>query len=460
MIEVKGRRFSFTLPSGANGPENFAAFSLGTAIELSWDAVATATNYKLYRNTVNNESTALLINTSNELEYVDIARAASTTYYYWVSAIVASLETTKTPIIKSTGAFRTDIILPGTLESPTGFYNPPGQNLMTTYGLSPGDVIVLQAGYYDQLYFTGYFDDITITSGSTGTVNILGFVNFGPEGKHHKLVGNMAANKNIVINSGLDGYFASSSRASGSIYYRNLDLQDNFMGIQVEHRDNTDLEYPSYLLDYQDLTIRDVNIDGTGQEAMYIGSNIVSDHQIYGVIRDCTVANCGRDGIQCRNGIFTIDNNTVTNVGTNAESAHGHGILYGGGGGSTNINEKTYITNNTVSDAEVYGIFANGYGYVWIEGNNIQSNTESAIYCKNYESNSEDILNIGFQHFTIKDNSLNTTDPSSPLSIDIRRDPVKCPVTVDLYSDNTLSDGVYIEDGVNGPNNGITTNNL
>lgn len=453
----KGRHRPISVPQPVT---NLVATALGTSIELTWDDDPAASTYRIYRNTVNDYTTATFHDQA-ENSWVHTNLTQSTVYYYWISKRISGNTGVKAFTSKSTGAFRTDIITPGLIGSPTVFYNANAENLMTTYSLNPGDVIVLQPGYYNTIDFMGYFNDITITSSNTGTVNISGRVNFGAEGQHHKFIGNLAVSKNITISSGLGGYFATSSRSSGDIYYRNLSLVDNFMGIQVEHRDSSDPEYASYLLDYQNLIIDNVTIDGTGQEAMYIGSNIISDHQIYGIIRNCTVLNNGRDGIQCRNGLFRIEYNTITGVGQNLETAHGHGILYGGGGGSTDINLKTWILNNEISDAYVYGIFINGYGYIWIEGNNVQSDIESAIFCKNYESDTEDILGIAFQHFTLKNNTWESNDPTDPHAVDIRRDNTKCIVTVHYYSTNTLVAGnKYIEDGVNGAANGITTVNL
>lgn len=448
-------------------PGSFTAFGLGTAIELSWNPVVGASGYRLYRNTVNNLGTATEINNSNVLEFVDVNRLASTQYYYWVKSTVSGVDSAGASTSFVTGAYRTDIIVPGPNSgAATGFWLGPGSNFMTTYSFSPGDVIILNPGWYSTLDFMGYYDDITLCSSNTGTVNVTGRINFGPEGKHNKVVGNMAVTKNIVINSGLAGYFACSSRSSGINYFRNLDLQDNFMGVQVEHRETSDPEFGSYLLPYQNLTIRDINIDGTGQEAMYIGSNIISPHQIYGIIRDCTIANCGRDGIQTRNGLFTIYNNTINDVGMNGEDAHGHGILYGGGGGDATL--KTTIMNNTVHNAAVYGLFCNGYGHIWVENNTFHGGILTAptqaqfsgLFFKNYESNTEDILGIGFQHFTLKNNSFTTVHGDH--AVDIRRDNVKCPVTVDYYqSTMTLSpNDTYIEDGVHGAAYGIVTNIL
>lgn len=465
VITVRGRKSAIVATAAPDAPENFTSLPWGDSVETTWDAVLGATSYKLYYNTVNNSATATLINNSNVLEYVHTGRAASTVHYYWISSVVGGIESTKVVTSRATGAYRTDIIN----ASNTAMWNPSGENFMTRFSINPGDVIMIPSGTYSTLDFNGYFDDITLCTQAGATVLVTGRINFGAEGKHHRVLGNLAdAKTKFEVSSGLGGYFACSSRSSGDIYYRNMYLHNNFMGIQVEHRETTDPEYPNYLLNYQRLYIRDIDIDGTGQEAMYIGSNIISPHQIYGHIFNCNVSNCGRDGIQTRNGRFNIHDNTITNVGTNGEDAHGHGILYGGGGGSTNPAERTIIRDNVVTNAAVYGIFCNGYGYVDIIGNTTASGTLTAptqaqfsgIFFKNYESNTEDIQGVGFQEFTIKDNSFTTLHGSH--AIDIRRDNTKCPVTVNLYAttNTTSPNDTYIEDGVHGAAFGIVTNIL
>lgn len=442
--------------------KNLVATVLGTSIELTWDAdpnIGIGT-YKIYKSTTNDVTTATY-HAQTQTSYVHVNLTQSTTYYYWLSKVVGGKEGVKTEVVSaSTGAYRTNIILPGTIGSPTSYFLSSVQNIMTLESLSPGDVIILQAGYYSSIDLDGYYEDITITSENTGTVYIRDRVNFGPLGKHHKLLSNLAVSKNIVIGDDINGYFGSSSRGSGNIIYRNLDFQNNVMGIQVEHRDSGDPEYSSYLLNYQNLIIQDCTINNTEQEGMYIGSNTITDHQIYGTIKGNTVSNCGRDGIQFRNGIFNVHDNDIATVGTGGNDSHGAGILYGGGGGSSDINQKTWIVDNTVTDARVYGIFVNGYGHIWIEGNIVDSNIESALYCKNYESDTEDIHGIGFQYFTVKDNSFDSSDPTDPHAIDIRRDNAKCPVSVDLYTNTLVAGDLYIEDGVNGAAFGIVTRNL
>jgi hypothetical protein len=294
----------------------------------------------------------------------------------------------------------------------------------------------------------GYFEDIWIMSADDpGTVRI-SYTNFGKTGTGLKFVGHPNRNKNLLLqNIGTDVYFALHSRNAGDILFRNFKVDGAAMGVQhVIYPE----EESSYTIDHVNLVIDNVEISNVDQEGIYVGSHIGSLIQHNAIIKNCVLTDIGRDGIQTRSGRFKIFNNTGTNIGTNGEDPHGHGILIGTSGGSTLYSERSIISGNTFTNVHYYGIFVNGFGYVDIENNTIQSGN-NAINTKNYESDTEDLLSIGFQTLMIKGNNLT----GSPNAIDIRRDPAKCPVTVNLYGDNTLTGSQYIE-----TSNGIVLNNL
>jgi hypothetical protein len=58
-----------------------------TTVTVSWNAVAGATSYQIWRNTVNNSATATQIATDTASPYDDGTAAAGTTYFYWVRAV-------------------------------------------------------------------------------------------------------------------------------------------------------------------------------------------------------------------------------------------------------------------------------------------------------------------------------------------------------------------------------------
>ena len=58
-----------------------------SAVTVSWNAVAGATSYQIWRNTVNNSGTATQIGTDTASPFDDTTAVASTTYFYWVRAV-------------------------------------------------------------------------------------------------------------------------------------------------------------------------------------------------------------------------------------------------------------------------------------------------------------------------------------------------------------------------------------
>lgn len=143
VFSVRGRKSTLITGVAPDAPDNVTSLVLGDAIEIGWDTVPGATSYRVYRNIVNNSTTATLINDANVVEYLDTGRSASTVYYYWVSAVTSGVESSKVVTSKSTGVYRTDIITPGTLLAPGALWNPSGEDLMVRFGLNPGDVYLL-----------------------------------------------------------------------------------------------------------------------------------------------------------------------------------------------------------------------------------------------------------------------------------------------------------------------------
>lgn len=72
-----------TLPA----PQNLTATNdLVATITLTWDAVAGATGYEVYRNTEDDSDTATLLTSLSATTYDDVPDAADTPYIYWVKA--------------------------------------------------------------------------------------------------------------------------------------------------------------------------------------------------------------------------------------------------------------------------------------------------------------------------------------------------------------------------------------
>ena len=76
-------------PSGTAAPTGVAASdgTSCTSVTVSWNAVAGATSYQIWRNTVNDSGTATQIGTDTASPFDDTTAAAGTTFFYWVRAV-------------------------------------------------------------------------------------------------------------------------------------------------------------------------------------------------------------------------------------------------------------------------------------------------------------------------------------------------------------------------------------
>jgi hypothetical protein len=333
----------------------------------------------------------------------------------------------------------------GTLPMPTGvartgifntgedYYLAPGQNFNTVEGVDPGDYIVLESGSYGHINIQGTFDDLWIMGPPSGMAYVNSF-GFGDFGLNVHIIENPAANgvKTLTITNAAYDYFAINCRSTGRIIFRNFNITDAEMGIQVETRIE---DIANYRAAYQTLTITGIDINGTNQEGMYIGADTYSTIPITWYIANNTVSNTGRDGIQVRNGSGTVENNSGSNIGLNEDSNHGHGILYGTG--STGC----IIRNNTFTNIFYYGALINGFGNITFTGNTLEAGN-SGFYFINY-AGEQDYEGVGHQTLTLVGN----TFTGVPVAIDCRRDPAKNPMTLTLGS-NTLTGTEYIEEAL------------
>jgi len=72
------------LPAPANVKASNATFE--DKVEVTWDAVSTAVDYKIYRGTSDNSDTAKPVGTSAGSPFADTSAVPATVYYYWVKA--------------------------------------------------------------------------------------------------------------------------------------------------------------------------------------------------------------------------------------------------------------------------------------------------------------------------------------------------------------------------------------
>ena len=78
----------------ATPPSNVTA-SDGTSasfVNVSWDAVANATSYQIWRSSIEDSDTATQIGSSTSLSYSDTSAIAGTHYFYWVKTLVHDVE--------------------------------------------------------------------------------------------------------------------------------------------------------------------------------------------------------------------------------------------------------------------------------------------------------------------------------------------------------------------------------
>jgi fibronectin type 3 domain-containing protein len=109
-------------------PTNLTAIAgTGKSVSLDWDFLTgeNISEYRIYRNTVNDPGTATLIAEVSATRFVDVDVALSTLYYYWVSAV--DIVEQESP--KSGGASVTTGANPGSNTTP-----PPTPGAMTVAG--------------------------------------------------------------------------------------------------------------------------------------------------------------------------------------------------------------------------------------------------------------------------------------------------------------------------------------
>lgn len=254
-------------------------------------------------------------------------------------------------------------------------------------GVAPGDTVILK-GNYGHIEF-GKINGVTFLNDGPVTIKSM---NIYAGGRDIKLLGNGTAGLERGIK--IQGTnFGINWEAVGSLEIGYVEIIGNAMGIKVSTQPNV-----SYPLDYQSLYIHHCKIQGVGQEGMYLGRDELGGPFITGKVIQNSVSDCGRDGIQVRNGVFEVNYNSVTNVGLNGEGIHDEAILFGG-------NSKGGICKgNIIQMVPGNGIFCNGAGEFFFVQNTMNVKgpgifTKSPIVA-------EDLQKLGYQHITIQGNTI------------------------------------------------------
>jgi cytochrome c peroxidase len=84
---VSGQAVTLSAPAEVTASDNAYSAKVG----ISWDAVRAATLYRIFRNTVNDSASAVVVGTTAEGTFFDPTGIAGQTYFYWVRAENGSL---------------------------------------------------------------------------------------------------------------------------------------------------------------------------------------------------------------------------------------------------------------------------------------------------------------------------------------------------------------------------------
>src|SRR5438874_426445 len=111
---AEGQTTSLAAPAEVAASDN--AYS--TKVGISWDTVRGATLYRIFRNTTNDSTTAIVIGTTPEGTFFDTTGAAGQTFFYWVRAENGSIVSALSTPDQGTRAN-------GIINGPVGPLNPP-----------------------------------------------------------------------------------------------------------------------------------------------------------------------------------------------------------------------------------------------------------------------------------------------------------------------------------------------
>lgn len=302
---------------------------------------------------------------------------------------------------------RTDIFKPNTPYT----YENPGQDFNKKHSLSVGDTVLLPKGYYDWI---SIYQATGITFlGEDGA--IVGEMNFGEMSSDIVIV-------NILFNNHSTNHkHLVQIHASGIVKVINCHFLNGQVGIHVAKTPTEKTAKKTV-----DLLIEGCNFRGSGQEAIYVGHDLLGGPFINGVIRNNVLRNITNDGIQIRNGSFLVEGNDLDSIGMGGSEGHAHGIPIGGN------TKGAIVRNNKLRNVGYYGIFCNGYGDFLFENNDVESKS-SAIIVNNGYSKTQDLQKVGYQKFTVKNNRLKA---ANSYSLEAYYSKAFCPQTI-YWSNNT-----------------------
>jgi|GEM_PF-1668523 len=189
---------SGTTTSGGTGsaPATPTGLSVGatssTSIAISWNFVSDATSYKVYRSSSSGGSYNL-VGSPTAPAFTDSSLTASTTYYYKVTAVNSSGESSRSSYLSGTTSAGGSTFTPGTgsFSIPLGTYGSPATyifkagNLMEMPTAGPGDISYTYTATGDFTFMTStepdmecgfvYKNSFTVQSGGQTYLVLDGF---------------------------------------------------------------------------------------------------------------------------------------------------------------------------------------------------------------------------------------------------------------------------------------------
>src|SRR5215831_15566082 len=215
----RGQNTSLTAPAEVTASDN----SYVTKVGISWDTVRGATLYRVFRNPVNDATTATAIGTTAEGTFFDTTAAASQTFFYWVRAENGS---TVSPMGSPDQGTRATGNING-----AGPLNPPPQ--------PAGNLVTATKAYLGKTLF---WDE---QLSSTGTV-ACGTCHFAANGGSDS---RSAVGSTRARNAGADGVFGTADDvfASPGVISNNADGTYSFSATYGFHEQVTGRKSRSYI---------------------------------------------------------------------------------------------------------------------------------------------------------------------------------------------------------------------
>jgi len=162
---VTSEPYPLAAPTGVDASDGDYSFY----VRVTWNAVPGATDYKLYRSTINSSSTATLVGSTGSTVYNDGGTAHGTVYYYWVKAVSTLSDS---GFSGGNGGFLEPLAPTGVTASDGGYLNQieltwnaaagaSSYNIYRSQGIAPGTSVLLGNSA------TASYIDSAVTPGTT-----------------------------------------------------------------------------------------------------------------------------------------------------------------------------------------------------------------------------------------------------------------------------------------------------